>query len=55
VIDTEPLPELRLPEAVRRLDAGGLPFLAFVTTTSARAAVLYRRFDGQLGIVTPIW
>jgi hypothetical protein len=55
VIDAEPLPQLRLADAVRRLDAGVLPFLAFVTTTSGRAAVLYRPFDGHLGIVTPIW
>ncbi len=55
IVDDTPMPVLTLPEAVRALDGGGVPFLAFVGVGTGRGAVLYRRFDGHLGLVTPLW
>ncbi|MFI7602400.1 hypothetical protein [Actinoplanes sp. NPDC049681] len=49
------LPGLTLPEAARALDASPAPFLAFTGIGSGRAAVLYQRFDGHLGLLTPLW
>ncbi|MEV4703016.1 sigma 54 modulation/S30EA ribosomal C-terminal domain-containing protein [Actinoplanes sp. NPDC049316] len=49
------LPSLTLPEAVRALDASAAAFLPFTGVGSGRAAVLYRRFDGHLGLLTPMW
>jgi hypothetical protein len=39
----------------RKLDANIVPFLAFVARSSGRTTVLYRRYDGHLGIVPPVW
>ncbi|UQU61771.1 sigma 54 modulation/S30EA ribosomal C-terminal domain-containing protein [Couchioplanes caeruleus] len=49
------LPGLTLPEAVLALDASAAAFLAFTGVGSDRAAVLYRRFDGHLGLLSPLW
>jgi hypothetical protein len=49
------LPSLTMPEAVRALDLRDVPFLAFTGVGSGRAAVLYRRFDGHLGLLTSLW
>lgn len=54
-VDETPLPHLGLPDAVRLLDADESPFLGFISTTTGRGTVLYRRFDGHLGIVTARW
>jgi hypothetical protein len=53
--DEEPLPALTIPDAVRRLTAGDAPFLAFAAVRTGRCAVVYRRFDGALGLVTTLW
>jgi hypothetical protein len=50
-----PLPRLTPPEAVRALDRLEAAFLAFTTIGSGPAAVLYRRFDGGLGLITSLW
>ncbi len=44
-----------LPEqsAVRRLCEHGLPFLFFTDLGSGRGRLLYRRFDGALGLIGP--
>jgi hypothetical protein len=52
--DGDPLPSPSLPEAIRRLDAGGRAFLLFAGVVHKRAEILYRRYDGHLGLVTPI-
>ncbi|MBX7433675.1 HPF/RaiA family ribosome-associated protein [Mycobacterium sp. Y57] len=46
-------PCLREEEAVERLGLLGLPFLFFIDAAEGRACVLYRRYDGQYGLVTP--
>lgn len=40
-------------EAAERLALLGLPFLFYIDAAQGRASVLYRRFDGHYGIVTP--
>ncbi|GAA0815673.1 sigma 54 modulation/S30EA ribosomal C-terminal domain-containing protein [Spirilliplanes yamanashiensis] len=52
-VDAEPPPALTLAEAVRRLDLTGHPFVVFAGLAGGRTEVLYRRYDGHLGIVTP--
>lgn len=39
--------------AVELLDLGELPFVFFVDPEARRGAVLYRRYDGHYGLVTP--
>lgn len=52
-IDETSPPELTVPEAIERLDADGEPFLFFAERTSQRGNVLYRRYDGHYGLITP--
>jgi RNA polymerase-binding transcription factor DksA len=47
-----PVPGLSLDDAVERLEAGGEPFVAYVERETGRARVLYRRHDGNYGLVT---
>lgn len=49
------LRRLTLPEAVRALNTSHAAFLAFTGVGSGRGTVLYRRFDGNLGLVTSLW
>ncbi|WP_327673912.1 sigma 54 modulation/S30EA ribosomal C-terminal domain-containing protein [Kitasatospora sp. NBC_00458] len=44
-------PELTEDQAVRRLAAAELPYLFFAQPGSRRGRVLYRRFDGRLGLI----
>ncbi|MFB9357427.1 sigma 54 modulation/S30EA ribosomal C-terminal domain-containing protein [Actinoplanes nipponensis] len=53
--DGDPVPSVTLPEAIRHLDTSGRAFLIFAGAATTRAEILYRRYDGQLGHVTPIW
>jgi len=46
-------PALRLAEAEERLDIGQEPFVFFIDAESARGNVVYRRFDGHYGLITP--
>ncbi|MFF2044443.1 sigma 54 modulation/S30EA ribosomal C-terminal domain-containing protein [Kitasatospora sp. NPDC058170] len=45
-------PELTDQQAVGRLLAADLPFLFFAQPATRRGRVLYRRFDGRLGLIT---
>jgi hypothetical protein len=53
-LDSSPMPSLSVPEAVRLLDSTKRAFLVFASA-AARASILYRRYDGHLGLVTPRW
>ncbi len=44
---------LGVAEAVARLDATGERFLFFANATSGRGNVVYRRYDGHYGLLTP--
>lgn len=54
-VDEDPLPRLSLVEAVRLLDRDEAPFVGFIAATTGRGAVLYRRYDGHLGVLTSLW
>ncbi len=52
-ISSQPAPRLSTEEAVRRLNLLGLPFLFFLADERDRGAVLYHRYDGHYGLITP--
>ena len=54
-VDETPLPRLSLPRAIRLLDREEAPFVGFISTATGRGAVLYRRYDGHLGVLTSLW
>jgi ribosome-associated translation inhibitor RaiA len=45
-------PDLSEQQAIDRLNAVDDPFLFFVDAATGRGAVLYRRYDGQFGLIT---
>ncbi|MFI6869765.1 sigma 54 modulation/S30EA ribosomal C-terminal domain-containing protein [Nocardia sp. NPDC050406] len=47
------VPTLTDEEAAARLCLGGLPYLFFTDPDTQRGRLLYRRFDGDLGLVAP--
>ena len=47
------VPELAASEAIQRLDANGEPFVFFANITTQRGNVVYRRYDGHYGLITP--
>jgi ribosome-associated translation inhibitor RaiA len=46
-------PLLSTKEAVERLNLIGLPFLFYLDGENLRGCVLYRRYDGHYGLITP--
>jgi Sigma 54 modulation/S30EA ribosomal protein C terminus len=46
-------PRLTLKRAAERLGFLGLPFLFFIEVAEGRAFVLYRRYDGHYGLISP--
>jgi len=48
-----PAPKLDVTEAETRLEAFGQPFLFFVNTRSGRGNLIYHRYDGDYGLITP--
>ena len=42
-----------MAEAVERLDVDVEPFVFFVEPESGRGNVVYRRYDGHYGLITP--
>lgn len=52
-ISEQPAPRLTVAEAQTRLDATGLPFLFFAEPNTGRGRVLYRRYDGNYGLIQP--
>ena len=46
-------PTVSLDEAVRQLEASGQPLVFFVDADSGRGNVVYRRYDGHYGVLTP--
>lgn len=53
VISPHPAPCLTEFEATQRLNLLGMPFLFFVDAAEGRACVLYHRYDGHYGLITP--
>ena len=52
-ISPHPAPCITLEEAEERLEALGLPFLFFIDAAQGRVAVLYIRYDGHYGLISP--
>lgn len=46
-------PRLSLDDAVRVQDGSDAPFLFFLDDANGRGHVLYRRYDGHYGLITP--
>jgi hypothetical protein len=46
-------PRLTVEEAVDRLGLLDLPFVFFVDSTSGRGSVIYHRYDGHYGLISP--
>jgi hypothetical protein len=52
-ISPQPTPCLTEAEAAERIGLLGLPFLFYIDAAQGRASVLYHRYDGHLGVITP--
>src|SRR5262249_19940758 len=52
-ISTRPAPLLSVDEAVAQLNLTDLPFLFYLDAEHARGCVLYRRYDGHYGLISP--
>jgi len=52
-ISPQPAPCLTEKEAAERLGLLGLPFLFYIDAAEGRASVLYHRYDGHYGLITP--
>jgi hypothetical protein len=53
VLDAEPVPTIGVDDAIELLNLSDEPFVFFVDASSGRGAVLYRRYDGHYGLVSP--
>jgi len=54
IVNSRPTPTLTEAAAVSRLCEHGLRFLFFTDPATGRGHLLYPRYDGNLGLVTPI-
>lgn len=52
-LSTQPAPRLTAAQAAERLGLLGLPFVFFVDAQSKRGNVVYHRYDGHYGLITP--
>lgn len=52
-ISPQPVPCLTQSQAIERLGLLGLPFLFYIDAAEGRASVLYHRYDGHYGLITP--
>jgi len=52
-VSEHPAPRLTLAAATARLEALGQPFLFFVNSQTRRGNLIYHRYDGNYGVITP--
>lgn len=52
-ISSQSAPCITLTDATERIGLLGLPFLFFIDAAEGRAKVLYHRYDGNYGLITP--
>lgn len=52
-VQPDPAPRAGVDEAREQLDLSGAPWLFFVDPAHDRGQVLYRRYDGHYGLITP--
>lgn len=53
-ISEQPAPVLTTEEAIARLNLTGLPFVFYLDADHARGRLLYHRYDGHYGLITPV-
>jgi Sigma 54 modulation/S30EA ribosomal protein C terminus len=53
-VSAQPAPVLSTTEAVQRMAVQDLPFLFFLDGERGCGAVLYHRYDGHYGLITPV-
>lgn len=53
IVNSRPTPVLTEAAAVDRAREHGLPFLFFTDQATGRGQLLYSRYDGNLGLITP--
>ena len=53
-LSPQPAPRLTVEQATERLGLLGLPFVFFVDADQNRGCVLYHRYDGHYGLITPV-
>jgi len=53
-ISPQPAPRLTVAQAIERIALFGLPFMFFVDAERDRGSVLYHRYDGHYGLITPV-
>jgi Sigma 54 modulation/S30EA ribosomal protein C terminus len=54
IVNPHPTPTLTEAAAVDRVRDDGAPFLFFTDAATGRGRLLYRRYDGDLGLIAPI-
>jgi hypothetical protein len=52
-VSAQPAPCITVEQAIERLGLLDLPFLFFIDAAEGRAGVLYHRFDGDYGLLSP--
>lgn len=52
-VSEQPAPLLTTQEAIDRLNLTGLPFVFYLDADHARGRLLYHRYDGHYGLITP--
>jgi len=52
-ISRKDAPTLEVEEAIARLELSGMPFVFFTDPGTGRGALLYHRYDGHYGLITP--
>lgn len=52
-LSPHPAPTMAVAQARQRLEATGLPFVFFAEPDTGRANVIYHRYDGHYGLITP--
>lgn len=52
-VSETPAPRLSVTEAAARLEAAGQPFLFFLNAGTGRGNLIYHRYDGNYGLITP--
>jgi hypothetical protein len=52
-VSAQPAPNLSVAEAVDRMTVWDRPFLFFLDGEKGRGALLYHRYDGHYGLITP--
>ncbi|OBI21913.1 integrase [Mycobacterium sp. E2327] len=52
-VSPQPAPRLTVDDAIVRIGLLGLPFLFFVDASVDRGSVVYHRYDGHYGLITP--